>query len=283
MIVLSGQSNAEGVGHVRYLEKRFPAAKAQEYWNGYDNIRMNYYSNDKKSEGFVATTVNCTETAQDTFGPELGMADYLNDQALAEEVVIVKFAMGGASLKRDYLSPSSGGYYNVEDFEKEYAGFLDAYFGQKPIKAGWCYNGLVHLLRDSIDSLKENGFDPQIAGFCWMQGESDAFCLDDVNHYKGYFDNFIRDFKKEFSPYLENCVFVNAGISDVWNCYQEMNAFKKEYAARHPDFVYLDTIAQGLTTRKEPEEAPDIAHYDCESVIRLGQLFAEKVMDRQDA
>ena len=76
---------------------------------------------------------------------------------------------------------------------------------------------------------------------------------------------------------MTGCVFADAGISEVWSCYKEMNAFKKEYAEKNGGFVFIDTIAKGLTTKHEPVEAPDIAHYDCESVIRLGKLFAKNI------
>ena len=96
-----------------------------------------------------------------------------------------------------------------------------------------------------------------------------------LNNYKIYFENFINDFKNEFSEQLKECVFVDAGISDVWNYYKEMNAFKKEYAEKDNKFIYVDTIENGLTTKYEPVEEPDTAHYDCGSVIKLGKLFVE--------
>ena len=277
IIVLSGQSNAVGVGHVKCLNRSFPAAKIEEYLEGYEKIKINYYSHDKKSCGFTKTTTGCTEIHKDTIGPELGIAEYLNKYFPDEEFFIVKFAIGGAGLWRDFLSPSSGGYYNVKAFKDEYSGFIDAFFSGKPIKLGWCYNGLVSVLKDSIHDLKEHGLEPEIIGFCWMQGENDAGTLEGINNYRVYFDNFINDFKNEFSQYLNNCVFVDAGISEVWNFHKEMNTFKKEYAEKHNNFIYLDTIGNGLTTRYEPVEEPDIEHYDCGSVIKLGKLFMEKI------
>ena len=222
--------------------------------------------------------MNCTEVHKDTLGPEVGIAEYLNSKFPEEEFFIVKFAMGGASLMRDFLSPSSGGYYNVENFKNEYGDFIDAFFTNKPIKAGWCYTGLVSILRDSIKYLEENGFYPEIIGFCWMQGESDSMDLKHVDNYKVYFDNFINDFKDDFYQYIKNCVFVDAGISETWNCYKEINQFKKEYAENHSAFIYVDTIENGLTTQYEPVEKPDIYHYDCESVIKLGKLFIENII-----
>ena len=132
-------------------------------------------------------------------------------------------------------------------------------------------------VQEAIDSLSQD-YDVHVRSFMWMQGESDAGSEEHVNNYKVYFDNLVCDFKKEFSQYLEGCVFVDAGISEVWNCYREMNAFKKEYANKQRGFIYVDTIENGLTTQFEPTEAPDIYHYDCESVIKLGKLFIKNII-----
>lgn len=280
IIVLAGQSNAVGVGYVKYLKNSCTDAKIKEYLNGYEKIKINYYSHDKKSDGFTATTTNCTEVHKDTIGPELGIAEYLNCKFPDEEFFIVKFAIGSTSLYRDFLSPSSGGYHNVQEFKNEYTNFINAFFTGKPLKAGWCYNGLASILKDSIEYLKENGYSPEIIGFCWMQGESDSYFLESVNNYKIYFDNFLNDLKNEFSQYFTDCVFVDAGISEVWNCYKEINAFKKEYAKNHDNVIYVDTIENGLTTQYEPIVAPDIYHYDSASVIKLGKLFIENIVNQ---
>jgi len=277
VIVLSGQSNAVGVGHVKYLQKSYTEAKINEYFDGYKNIKINYCSQNKMSDGFTMTTKGCTEANKDTIGPEIGMAEYLNSKFPGEEYYIVKFAVGGVSLKYDFLSPSNGGNYDVCEFDKRYLSLVDAFLEKKFVETGWCYSGLASILKDSIEYLKSEGMNPEIIGFCWMQGESDASTLEDVNNYKIYFDGFINDFKNQFAQYLENCVFVDAGISERWNCYKEMNAFKKEYAQMHDKFIYLDTIANGLTTIYEPVEEPDTAHYDCKSVIDLGRLFVERI------
>ena len=57
-----------------------------------------------------------------------------------------------------------------------------------------------------------------------------------------------------------------------------MNANKREYAERS-GHKYIDTIAAGLTTKNEPEEEPDIYHYDADAIVRLGELFGEAIID----
>ena len=44
-----------------------------------------------------------------------------------------------------------------------------------------------------------------------------------------------------------------------------------------PMNVLVDTISAGLDCTKEPEDTPDIPHYDSLSEIKLGHLFAEAV------
>ena len=158
IIVLSGQSNAVGVGYIKCLSRSFTDEKIKEYVDGYEKVKINYSSHDKRSDGFTATAANGTELHKQTIGPELGIAEYLSERFPDEEFFIVKFAVGAASLMRDYLSPSSGGYYGFKGFKNEYRGFINAFLAGEPVKAGWCYNGLVELLHDSIACLEEKGY-----------------------------------------------------------------------------------------------------------------------------
>ena len=277
IIILSGQSNAVGVGFVNCLSRHFNEEKVNEYLNGYENIKINYFSHDKRSHGFVKVTVGCTEIQKFTIGPEVGIAEFINENFEGEEFFIVKSAVGGADLKRDFRSPSSGGNYCADAFGDQYEDMLGAFFGGKPIKAGWCYNELVKILHESIDYLTSNGYEPVIKAFCWMQGESDAGCIEDVNNYHELYANMISDLKAEFVPFIKDCAFIDAGISTIWAEYIKMNEFKKNYAETHENSFFIDTIAAGLTTTFEPVESPDIYHYDSDSVIKLGKLFAEKI------
>ena len=277
IIVLSGQSNAVGVGHVKCLPKHFNEEKIKEYENGYENIKINYYSHDKVSGGFVKTTLGCTEIHKDTLGPEIGIAEYLDENYKDEEFFIVKAAVGGANIKRDYLSPSNKGDYDTSSFDDNYGDLVKTFFSGKNIKAGWCYNYLVKAIRDSIEYLEAKGYNPEIKAFCWMQGESDAFETEDVKNYICRYENLLKDLNEEFKDYFKNCIYLDGGISDKWKYYKEMNEIKKNYAATHKNSYYIDTIGEGLITDNEPFEAPDIAHSDSDCTIKLGRLFAEKI------
>ena len=47
IVVIAGQSNAVGVGHVDCLPVHFDAARIERWSRGYANVPINYYSHDK--------------------------------------------------------------------------------------------------------------------------------------------------------------------------------------------------------------------------------------------
>lgn len=273
IVILAGQSNAVGVGWIKYLGDHFSAEKVEEYLTGYESVKINYFSHDKWSGGFVPTTVGCTERTKDTVGPEVGIAEILSRDTPDGEWFIVKSAVGGASLVHDWASPSSVGDfdYNERCVERENIyNDLEAH----RYKRGWYYNEFRVLLRESISELKKQGYDPEIAAFCWMQGESDP----EVDGYTELFNNLIGDIKADFSDYIRDLAVIDCGISKSWQQHEEMNRQKKENA-RLMKYYYIDTQAQGLSVTREPIDAPDLAHYDSGSIIKLGNLMAEKVLE----
>ena len=271
IILLTGQSNAVGVGHCQYLPVHFPMEKVEEYRAGYPDILINYYSHDKKSDGFVTTGLNCTELTKDTFGPELGIAEALTARYPGQQVFIVKCAYGGTCLWHDWISPSGGRVYDAQSHDdmqtaEHYRGY------------GWCYNELFKILPDSIKTLKDRGYEPEIIAFCWMQGEGDADTTEHVEQYERLYAALLADIHAEFGKYFAaDCVYVDGGISEIWPLYKELNEVKKAHAATTPGSFYLDTIGAGLTTQNEPQPEPDIYHYDADGTVKLGHMFAQHI------
>ena len=277
VIVLAGQSNAVGCSYAEYLTGIYPPEQIEKWRKGYDRIKINYYSHDKKSGGFVNTSFGCSVLTEDTFGPELGIAEALDKKYPGREFFIVKCAFGGVTLKSDFLSPSGGPEYDPLSYadQKEYAA---ASLGRgETFRPGWCYNELVKITSDSIALLGAGGYSPKITAFGWMQGESDANNEEATVGYARNYDAMIRDFKAYFAPYIGGCVFIDAGVSTVWERYVRMNEIKREYAEKRADCRFIDTIAAGLTTMNEPHGEPDIGHYDAESELMLGRAFAEHI------
>lgn len=281
IIILAGQSNAVGVGHTKCLPKHFSADKIKEYYDGYDNVLINYHSHDKKSGGFVRTTVNCTEKNKDTLGPEVGIAEELSKAYPEQKIFIVKCAFGGTSLYRDWLSPSgletAFGAYDEGAYASQKPDIIAALGTGEPIRAGWCYNELVKLLGESIEFLKGQGYTPAIRAFCWMQGENDSCAQEFVDTYESRYVSLLCDLRSSFGEYFEDCVYIDGGISEEWAHYTGINESKKKHAQTYENSYFIDTVAHGLTTRNEPFEEPDIYHYDSDSTVKLGWLFAQHI------
>ncbi len=276
IIILSGQSNAVGVGRIECLPLHFDEKLIKKWNDGFDKILINYYSHDKKSNGFVKTTVGCTEATKATVGPELGIAEALSEMYPEREYFIVKCAYGGMSLHTDFLSPSGDPKYDPEAYASQKKNIVEEYGTGDPIRPGWAYNELVKILSESVSYLSSIGYEPEVKAFCWMQGENDACLPETTAQYARLYDCMIGDLANTFKGLFDNCIYVDAGISEIWPLYKELNEIKKTYAESRSDCRYIDTIAEGLTTKNEPAGEVDIYHYDSDCVIKLGKLFVRE-------
>ena len=257
VILLGGQSNASGCSGDNYLKINLSHSKYSEYKNGYKNIYINYLSGAKRSQGFVKCATNQGELANG-FGPELGLADKLNELYPNETFYIIKCAWGGTNLYEQWLSPSSKG------------------------PTGILYKEFVEYVNTSIRYLVSKNYDVEIEGMCWMQGESDSFSIKNATNYQTHLANFVKDIRKEFSNYSspDGIAFVDAYIADnpiYWVHYDLVNQSKDKVAKLSSLNAIVDTIGEGLTCATEPYDSPDLAHYDSLSEIKLGHLFAEEL------
>ena len=258
VILLGGQSNASGCSRDDYLKKHVTEEKYEEYKNGFDNVYINYLSGPKTSGEFVKCATLQGEM-DGCFGPELGIADKLNELYPDQTFFIIKCAWGGSNLYDQWLSPSSFG------------------------KTGKLYKHFVEFVETSLEYLESKNYDVKIEAMCWMQGESDSVYVVDAMSYENNLKNFIYDIRNKFEGYAsdDGIAFVDAYIadnSDYWIYYEQINASKKAVADSSPINVVIDTVSHGLSCLEEPSEDPDLAHYDSMSQIKLGHLFAEELV-----
>ena len=259
VILLGGQSNASGCSLDEYLQKNVSSEQYAEYQNGYDNVYINYFaSGTNESKGFVKGGA-CQGEFGTHFGPELGMAETLSALYPDETVFIIKYAWGGTNLFEEWLSPSSDG------------------------KTGKLYKHFVAFVEASIEYLVSKDYEVCIEGMCWMQGESDSFSVENATNYGEHLSNLIKDIRKKFARYAsdDGIAFIDACIADnpvYWVYCDIVNEKKQEVANVSSMNVLIDTNAEGLTCANEPEETPDMAHYDSMSQIKLGRLFINSLI-----
>lgn len=255
VILLAGQSNAAGCSRDDYLKANVSPEKYAEYEKGYDNVYINYFaSSTNESHSFVKCAARQGEWGG-YFGPELGLAEKLNELYPDQTFFIIKYAWGGTNLYEQWLSPSSEG------------------------ETGPLYQSFVEYVKTSLAYLQLKNYDIEIEAMCWMQGESDSLEEAVAIEYEENLSNFVSDLRQEFSPYSpqDGMAFVDAYIADsfFWKHYIQLNQSKQAVADASPMNTVIDTIAHGLSVVGEPVDEPDIAHYDSLSEIKLGHLFAE--------
>ncbi|MBQ4065974.1 MAG: hypothetical protein IJD10_07725, partial [Clostridia bacterium] len=247
VIVLAGQSNAVGVGHCAYLPRHFAGEELERFFQPYEKVKLRFHSHNFKNERFQPTTVGCSEENRDTFGPEVGIADALTARCPDREIYIVKCAFGATSLYHDWAGPYDRFVTDEDGTARRPVG------GSFDREAGWCLDELISLLEESLAALEEEGYAPEIRAFLWMQGESDADTAEHAAAYGRRYRHMIDAFGERFAPYLTECRHIDGGISEMWEFYREINAFKREFAEEREGCYFLDTIAEGLTTKKEPD------------------------------
>lgn len=259
VVLLLGQSNAEGHTHSTYLNKTVGEEKTAEYVKGYKNVQISYACTiaDNTSLGEFTDVKLGQGHSLTQFGPEVGIAEKISEIDPQKKVYIIKYAYGGTTLVSQWRSPSSK-------------------------NAGGLYTGAVNYAMEQCRKLEDMDLYPVIKAICWMQGESDASGLS-YNAYGELEANFVSDIRQDLSYYKpadSEIGFIDAGISDctAWTNYLTINSAKKQLADSDPYHVYLDTIAANLRYNGEPAGAPDIYHYDSSSMITLGHMFGESLL-----
>ena len=267
VILISGQSNAVGCTHSSCITRSIGASKYQEYMRGYPEIQIAfdswtkdwpdpqdtskvifYSQNTSKDDDFTKVMLGQGNSLA-TFGPEIGISEALHEK-YADKLFLIKYACGASNLKDDWTKRDS------------------------PM-----YGRFIEYVKKQMENLKQKGYIPTIKAFCWMQGEGDSY----VGYYDVYQDN-LREFVGNVRTDLKalagdkDMPFIDAGISNAkpWRpYYKNVNEAKAAFAEESENNYFIDTIAAGLHTNEEPFDTPDEAHYDSESQVQLGHLFAE--------
>lgn len=259
VVVISGQSNAVGCTHTDCLIESMGYDKFDEYMVGYKDIQIAYdcwtkdegprfYSqNTSKDNGFVKVMLGQGNSLA-TFGPEIGIAEAMHEK-YSNKLFLIKYACGASNLKDDWAQRNS------------------------PM-----YNRFVEYVKLQMDKLKSMGYQPTIKAFCWMQGEGDSY----DGYYQHYYENlklFVGNLRSDLKALSgdKDFPFIDAGInnSPQWQYYRKVNEAKQQFANESDNNFYIDTIAAGMHTNQEPVGDVDTAHYDTESQVLLGHLFAQ--------
>ena len=266
VIVISGQSNAVGCTHSNCITRSMGSTKYSTYLKGYPTIKIAYdcwtkdegpkfYSQNKSKDNNFVKVMLGQGNSEATFGPEIGIAEAMHEK-YADKLFLIKYACGASNLKDDWAQRNS------------------------PM-----YNRFIEYVKLQMNNLKEQGYEPTIKAFCWMQGEGDSY----DGYYQEYYENtknFVSNVRADLKELSGNkdMPFIDAGINRSvnpttheikWQYYRQVNEAKQQFAAESDNNFYIDTIEAGMHTDQEPFDNVDECHYDTESQVLLGHLFSE--------
>ena len=265
VIILCGQSNAEGNTWNRMLMQKDEALFNKYFEAHSSNTKIKFRCN-----AMQPTHLNESKTFSsirlgmgydfERFGPEIGMNEVFETKTFERDLFIIKYASGGTTLQRDWLSTSSS---------------------TETLPVGVLYSGMVDYIHQCLSELEDQNYYPYIKGICWMQGESDGGYY--ANQYESNELNLMKDLREEFSYYVEEgdnkIKFVSGGISPYWENYSIINQGKKNNALLDEENnYYIDTIQNQLSYDQEPDNGIDSCHYDSLAMVELGKLFANALL-----
>ncbi|MGB0768684.1 MAG: sialate O-acetylesterase [Phycisphaeraceae bacterium] len=173
-----------------------------------------------------------------SFGPEVPFGRTIADLFPEENFAILKYARGGTNLRSNW-NPDNP---NENDYDK-----------------------FIQTVNNGLQLLTDAGYDVQIVGMIWHQGESDAFDQTAENlTYQPDLVDFIADIR---SNYGEDLPFMIGGINDVRDG-TDFIIQQQQAVATSDDFA---TFVRG-----DDLTFADDFHFDAPGMITLGERFANQ-------
>ncbi|MBI5534234.1 MAG: hypothetical protein HY898_16035 [Deltaproteobacteria bacterium] len=234
VFVLAGQSNMVGLGFNNELpsEEQGNVDGATIYYDDSIHPNTNTLKWMQLGPGFGVT--------EDRYGPELSFGRRMRQLFPSRKLAIIKVAEGGTALHDRWKAPS-GDLYQL--MKGEVASQLEA------LKNDWL---------------------PQLVGFVWMQGESDAIDSSFADAYQANLTGMLMQGRVDWQiPILAT----TAGLirpSALWPYAATVRGATTNVAALVGEMDVIDT--QDL-----PTQPADPAHYTSASFIELGRRFADNL------
>jgi alpha-galactosidase len=280
VFILAGQSNMDGQAEIRTIdflgEDKDPARAAllktfkpdgktfvtrDDVWvayRGYHNLQTGLGGGGKD----YSKPGNC-------IGPEYAFG-YFMGQALDEQVLLIKFAPGGQSLRVNFRPPSAGKVgdekLDNEVLTKEVADKWNE--GRIEPVVGLQYRNMVRTVHNTLGNLKQHfptynekdGY--EIAGFVWFQG------YNDLGQPKADYEKnlvcLINDVRKEFKVPQMKVVVGVMGVNGVAN---EIEKNKEIRGAQRA----INTMPEFKGNARAVETAP-LLHPDIVAIRTAGWL-----------
>jgi hypothetical protein len=215
----------------------------------------------------VGTRPTNYATNTNLFGPEVSFGTKIMDYYPGEQIILVKFAVGGSNLHTEW---SPGTPVSSTDTVPD----MGTYFRH------WS-----QFVGEIFQMILDGGETPIFSGFLWMQGETDSMDEIHANNYKAHLIRLISGVRMRLSELeasegdlqLTNAYsmpFVIGEIAPVaqyWTYFSTINTAQKEVANQ---LLYTWSFST-----EDLEMGPDAVHYSAVGQLSLGELFAARFRD----
>lgn len=173
------------------------------------------------------------------YGPERSFARSLAKDG--QEVAIIKFAMNGSALIRDF---------HEEGTEK------------------MLYAPMIDFITQAINQLEEDGQSHELKGVIWLQGSGDSNAEQYADAYGETLLDFVNDIRRDLAE--EDLVFITAHHPALWTrkTFGEVVARQQIQAASSDENIWI--IASHGTNHRGDE-----VHYTPRAMELMGVRFAE--------
>lgn len=181
------------------------------------------------------------------FGPEISLGKRLQ-QELNQPVALVKYASNGANLTQDWQ------------------------------ETGLFYQPLIERVGNAIADLSARGYDVQVSGFFWLQGESDTRNLSWAQSYQSNLEDFIArvrsDLDRDDLPFILGLIpltsdqLTNRGTFPYADI---VRSAQLEVARSHDNVTAVETL--------DLPRANDNLHLNSQGLILAGDRMAAAYVD----
>ena len=274
VFILAGQSNMDGQAHVRTIDflgedkDKDRAALLKKFKPDGKNLvtRDDVWVANGGVYGILGPGYGGRKNYDklgSNIGPEYAFG-YFMGEALAEQVLLIKYAPGGQSLYVNFRPPGAG---------------MPQGKGIKPEDVGRQYRALVGYVHETLANLKKHfpAYDEragyEIAGFVWFQGFNDMF---DETGRKEYGKNLvclIRDLRKEFNAPNMKVVVGVMGVNGL------LNEVGKQKDVRDGQRL-VNTVPEFQGNVKAIEAAP-LLHPEVVALKTAGWLNKDRDLKKQ--
>ena len=299
LFMIAGQSNGSGYS---FATDEFKASNPN-FTNGYSNILFSglalssHDNNDSRRHGTLLPTNLKAGFGQtnDYIGYELGLADMLSNaynEKTGKTAAILKYADGGTMLS-DNVNGSSAriGTWTPPSYTAEHG-------KSDEILSGNLYTNFVRLVEETVTYYRLNGYDVNVCGMFWMQGESECNYYSGIpklgndaaiktpteaqvnalytNLFKALVSDARNDIGKAIGEDLSAMPVVAGSISESFGTIQSDNQTKfvkmQEEMVKAVPHAYLLRESRYLTTGTDSN---DTAHYTADDVLFAGRKLGE--------